>query len=214
MHTTAPTDPIGPIAAPAGLRDALARIAADERLDRNGDAIAQVGEALGASPAGPYLRGEALGHSPHATLATLRFGVLGASHVAGVVGGRSGQKIAGRLAGLGVLMTAPVAATAAVEFARSKDDPEVRRVGALYAMLTGASAAFFMRSWLSRKRGHGFAGVLWGLLGAAPVTGAVYLLGHLTGALGFGSGPRGLDAPIDSPPSDEDGTSHNAVRAL
>jgi hypothetical protein len=196
MHTMDPTDPVGPAAAPAGLRDALARIEADERLDRIGSALAGFGRTLNGSPAGPLLRGELGGHSPHATIATLRIGVLGSSLIAGVIGGRSGQKVAGRLAGLGVAMTLPTAVTAVVELDRSGDDPRVRRLGAVYSLANAVTGGLFFRAWLSRARGNGFRGVMWSLLGAGPATVAAYLGTHLVATTDFGRGPRGLDAPI------------------
>lgn len=195
MHTIDQTDPMGPAAAPAALRDALARIEADGRLDRVGFALAGVGRRLNASPAGPFLRGEGGGHSPHATIAMVRIGVLGSSVVAGVVGGRAGQKVAGRLAAI-----APAAATAAVELDRAVDDPRVRRVGALYALMSAATGLVFFRSVLSRSRGNGFRGVLWSLLGVAPAVVSGYLGAHLLATTSFGAGPRGLDAPIHTAP--------------
>lgn len=216
MHTIDPTDPVGPTAAPAGLRDALARIEADERLDRIGTALAGLGRTLNESPVGPVLRGEMGGHSPHATIATLRTGVFGSSLIAGVVGGRSGQKVAGRLAALGVAMSLPAAATAAVELDRAGDDERVRRLGALYALSSAATGAFFFRAWLSRARGNGFRGVLWSLLGVAPATASGYLGAHLAATTDFGRGPRGLDAPIHtgSGENSDETSSHTAASAV
>jgi len=219
MHTIDQTDPVGPAAAPAGIRDMLARVEGDERLDRIGFALAKIGRTLNESPIGPVARGELGGHSPHATIATIRVGVLGSSLVAGVVGGRSGQKVAGRLAALGVAMSVPTAVTAAVEFDRAADDPRVRRLGAVYAVTTAASGGLFFRSWLSRVRGNGFRAVLWGILGAAPVTVAAYLGTHLTATTEFGRGPRGLDAPIHTAPisvseNPEETEPHATIHAL
>jgi hypothetical protein len=223
MHTIDQRDPVGPSAAPAELRDALARIQADERLDRIGSSLAGVGRSLNNSPIGPMLRGELGGHSPHLTIATLRIGVLGSSLVAGVVGGRSGQKVAGRLAALGVAMTVPAAATAVVELDRARDDERVRRLGALYALTSAATGAMFFRAWLSRARGNGFRGVLWSLLGAAPATVSGYLGAHLAATTDFGRGPRGLDAPIHTdaasettvePEKIEETEPHAAIHAL
>jgi hypothetical protein len=223
MRTIDPTDPAGPTAAPAGLRDALSRIEADDRLDRLGTALMSFGRRLNDSPAGPVLRGELLGHSPHATIATARIGVLGSSLVAGVIGGRSAQKVAGRLAALGVAMSVPAAATAAVELDRAGDDARVRRLGAIYFVTSAATGGLFFRAWLSRARGHGFRGVLWSLLGAAPTTVAAYVGAHLAATTDFGRGPRGLDAPIHtsstgSPTTPEENVTetlpHAAIRAL
>ena len=208
MHTTSdPTDPIGPSAAPAGIRDALARLEADDRLDRIGTALAGLGRTLGESPVGPLLRGELGGHSPHPTIAHVRIGVLGSSLVAGVVGGRAGQKVAGRLALLGVALSVPAAATAAVELDRAGDDERVRRLGALYAITSAATGGLFFRAWLSRMRGHGVRGVLWSLVGAVPATISGYLGTHLVATTDFGRGPRGLDAPVRT----EGPTSENAA---
>lgn len=218
MDTSQPTDPMGPAAAPAGLREALARIEGDERLDRIGTALAGLGRTLNTSPAGPVLRGELGGHSPHLTIATLRIGVFGSSLVAGVVGGRSGQKVAARLAALGVAMSVPAAATAAVELDRAGDDERVRRLGALYALTSAATGGVFFRAWLSRARGNGFRGVLWSILGAVPATISGYLGAHLVATTDFGRGPRGLDAPIhssaDATEKSAETEAHSNVRAL
>ena len=211
MHTIDHHDPMGPTAAPAALRDALARIEADERLDRVGSVLAGVGRRLNASPAGPFLRGEVDGHSPHATIAMVRIGVLGSSVVAGVMGGRAGQKVAGRLATIGVAMSIPAAATAAVELDRAADDPRVRRVGALYALMSATTGLVFFRSVLSRARGNGFRGVLWSLLGVAPAVVSGYLGAHLLATTSFGAGPRGLDAPIRTVPPENTAPPENAA---
>lgn len=224
MSTSTHQDPVGPTAAPRAVRDALDAIESEPRLDVLADALAGVGRRLRDTPAGAYLRGGALGHAPHATIAGVRTGVLTSSLVAGLVGGRSGQRVAGRLAAIGVALSLPAAATAAVELA-DEDDPGTRRVAAAYAASSAAAGLFFFRGWLSRARSHGLRGVVWSLLGAAPLGLAAFLGGHLAGARGFGAGPRGLDAPVVRPAGaaaqaepeprlEADDAPHAAIRAL
>lgn len=227
---TSTTDPIGPTAAPACVREALEAIEGEPRLDHLADALAGFGRRLSDSALGSYVRGEAVGHSMHATIAGVRTGVLASSLVAGLVGGRSGQKVAGRLAAIGVVMSVPSAVTFAVELA-DEDDTGTRRVAAAYAATSAAAGLFFFRGWLSRARSHGFRGVIWSLIGAAPLGLAAFLGGHLAGARGFGAGPRGLDAPVvrpapgradgddldaahDDSPDDGQDAPHAAIRAL
>lgn len=210
------------VAGPTLVHDAIELIESEPRLDAVADSLSGFGRTLREGPLGPFLRGDALGHSPHPTVAMLRLGFLGSSLVAGLVGGRSGQKVAGRLAAVGVAMSVPAAATAAVELA-DEDDVGTRRVAAAYAVASASAGLLFFRRWLSGARGHGFRGFLWSVLGAAPLAVAACLGGHLTGAKGFASGARGVDAPAVAAsdaeaPADAEHTAddapHAAIRAL
>lgn len=172
------------------MTDAMERIEGDERLDQLAEAFDGVAAPFGEGAAGSALRGEWLGHALHPLLTDLPMGCWLSSGLLDLMGGRSSRKASQRLVGMGLLFTVPTVAAGLAEYPTIRDR-KLRRVASAHAGGNTLVALLYLRSWVSRRRGHHFAGVLWGLAGGlgAWVTG--YLGGHLSMGRRVGTGMRG-----------------------
>ncbi len=138
----------------------------------------------------PALRGDWLGHALHPMLTDAPIGLWTASMVLDLVGGKASRPAARRLVGMGLLAAVPTAAAGLAEW-ESLPNRASRRVATAHAAGNVLVLGLYLRSWLSRRGGRHTAGALWGFAGGvlAAVTG--YLGGHLSFALGVGTGERG-----------------------
>ncbi len=172
------------------MADAMERVEDDERLDQVAEALDGVTAPLAEGAAGSALRGDWLGHALHPLLTDFPMGCWLSSGLLDLVGGRSSRAASQRLVGLGLLATVPTVAAGLAEFP-TIEDRRLRRVAAAHAAGNGMVAVLYLRSWVSRRRGHHFAGVLWGLAGGLGgwITG--YLGGHLSMGRKVGTGIRG-----------------------
>jgi uncharacterized membrane protein len=172
------------------LADAAERIEGDARLDQVADALDGVAKPLSEGAAGSALRGEWLGHALHPLLTDFPLGCWLSSGLLDLIGGRSSRTASQRLVGLGLLFSAPTVAAGLAEYP-SIEDRRLRRVAAAHAAGNGLVAFLYLRSWVSRRRGHHLMGILWGMAGGlgAWVTG--YLGGHLSMGRSVGTGLRG-----------------------
>jgi nitrite reductase/ring-hydroxylating ferredoxin subunit/uncharacterized membrane protein len=142
----------------------------------------------GAIPHGPIkdvLSGVPLGHALHPLLTDVVIGTWTSASLLDVVGGRAAQPAAERLIAIGLAAALPTAVSGSNDWADTEvADPEVRRVGAVHAVLNVAALGLYGVSLAARRsdrrgwgRALGFAGA--GLLAAS---------GHLGGHLSYGDG--------------------------
>jgi uncharacterized membrane protein len=186
--------------APAALWRAVHRIEREPSLDGATRALDRAAGPLGASPAGPVLRGEWLGHALHPLLTDLALGCWTAAGLLDVLAFRSGRKAAQRLVGAGLLFALPTAASGVAEYGTVHDD-RTRRVAAVHGGGNVGALLLYVASWNSRRRGHHLRGAAAAMLGGLLAIATGYLGGHLSFVLGAGAGPRGqVTDAIELPP--------------
>jgi uncharacterized membrane protein len=161
----------------------------------------RLGGALEASGYAGLLRGEGyLDHAAHPMLTDLPIGLLTATSVLDLLGGRSSRRARTVLSALGVAAAAPTAAAGLADWNRLEG--EDRRLGVVHAAGNGVAVLLYTRSTMLRLRGrHGRAALL-ALAGAGLMAGSGYLGGEL--ALNRGAGarhpaPAGAPLPTEHP---------------
>lgn len=164
-------------------------------LDKPAEHLA--GAVTAAIPAGPVkdlLSGTFLGHPLHPLLTDLPIGFWTSAWVLDLVGGKRGRRAAQQLVGLGVLSALPTAAAGLSDWSDTTGAP--RRVGLVHAAANSTALLSYALSWRARRKGSYWAGVAWGMVGAAAATAGGALGGHLSFALGVGVDNTAFD---DSP---------------
>lgn len=161
----------------------------------------RVGDLVESSGYAGALRGEGwLNHSAHPVLTDVPIGLLTATSVLDLLGGRKSRRARTVLCALGVLSAAPTAATGLADWNRLEG--EDRRLGAVHAAGNGLAVALYARSTLVRLCGHHGRGTLYALAGAAAMTAAGYLGGELAlnrGAAARHPAPAGAPLPTERP---------------
>jgi nitrite reductase/ring-hydroxylating ferredoxin subunit/uncharacterized membrane protein len=127
------------------------------------------------------LSGKPLGHPVHPALVCTPIGCWTGALAADLLGD---ARTARFLTGLGVLSALPVAATGASDWADTTGAEQ--RVGVFHLGANLAATALYTGSWWARRRGRPQVGISLGLVGAALVTAAGWLGGHMAYALGVG----------------------------
>ncbi len=181
--------------APLALQRWIYGIEGDPRIDRLADGVRRLGARVGRGTRGDVLRGQWLGHALHPLLTDFPLGCWLASGMLDLSGRASFRLASQRLVGIGLVATIPTAMSGLTDY-HEVADARVSRVGALHAAGNGAVTASYLLSWRSRRKGHHWRGVAFGMLGGlgAWITG--YLGGHLSLARNVGSGERGLGAVV------------------
>lgn len=131
------------------------------------------------------LAGTWLGHPVHPMLTDVPIGAWTSAFVLDLVGGASARRAADALVGVGVLAAVPTAATGLSDLA-DVVDPRERSLGTAHALGNITAVTLYGGSWLARRRGRRDAGVRLAMLGAAVVTGAGFIGGHLAYRKGVG----------------------------
>jgi nitrite reductase/ring-hydroxylating ferredoxin subunit/uncharacterized membrane protein len=126
--------------------------------------------------------GTPLGHPLHPALVAIPIGAWTSATYFDLTGGDA--RTARRLIGLGNLAALPAALTGANDF-MSTEGAE-RRVGLVHAVLNDVALGLYAASWLARRRGRRVRGAALSMAGAAVLSGAGYLGGHLAYARGVG----------------------------
>ena len=188
--------PVGPDrddrpSAPPWLRDGIAALEGDARLDPVVGALEPLSAAAGRGAAGRFLGGDWLGHALHPVLTDVVVGCWTSATVLDLVGGRSSRPAARRLIGAG-LLTAPGTVASGLAELGGIGDQRDRRVAAVHAVGNGAAVLAYVASWRARGRGHHVRGIGWALAGGAVASVTGYLGGHLSFARSVGTGERGL----------------------
>lgn len=157
---------------------------------------------------GPFrdlLSGTALGHPAHPALVSAPIGCWTGAMVADVFGERRAGRL---LTAAGVLSAVPVAATGLSDWADTTGAEQ--RVGVVHMALNLSGTALYAASWWARSRQRPGWGIALGAAGAALVTTAGWVGGHLAHGLGvgvdtnaFAGGPREWTAVHEGQPGRE-----------
>ena len=131
---------------------------------------------------GDLASGTPIGHPLHPVLVAIPIGSWTAATYLDLTGG--GDTAARRLVGLGNLAALPAALTGANDWMTTSGAE--RRVGFAHAVLYYAALGLYSASWLARRRGKHVGGATLSLAGAAVLSGAGWLGGHLAYGLGVG----------------------------
>jgi uncharacterized membrane protein len=169
------------------LLGAVRRVEDDDRLDAVTAPLRRAAGSLARGRARAVLGGAWLGHALHPLLTDFPLGCWIGAGLLDVLGGGGSQPAARRLVGLGVLFTIPTAAAGLSDWCAT-EDPRVRRVGGVHALINGAVAASYLWSWRSRRRGRRSAAAISSLVGGSLAWISGYLGGHLSLRLGAGTG--------------------------
>lgn len=146
------------------------------------------------------LHGRPLGHPLHPVLVALPIGTfLGASLVDVTMDDEGARKAARRLVGAGVLSVAPTAVSGLADWSALGGFDRAKRIGLLHAVSNVAATALYAASWWVRGRDRQVAGRNLAFAGAAVLTAAGYLGGHLSYNQGIGVDHSGRrpDGPTD-----------------
>lgn len=180
--------------APPPARPRLHRLAQRlESLDRIDVVAKPLGRAvrrlLRPGPVRDALSGRALGHALHPLLTDVPIGTWTSATILDLMDERRFGPASERLIAIGIAASVPTAASGMLEWADTEPaDDEVRRAGAVHAMVNMLSLSLFAASLVARRRGAAGGRVL-GLAGA----GALGVGGHLGGHLSYAKGV-GVDA--------------------
>lgn len=143
-----------------------------------------VGRATQPAAVKNALSGTWLGHQLHPMLTDLPIGAWAMATFLDLTGGKRAATSAQRLVGLGVLATAPTAASGASDWSDTYGPDQ--RVGLVHAATNVTATLLHAASWAARRRGHRGTGIVLSGLGLGLTAGAAYLGGHLSLARGIG----------------------------
>lgn len=183
---------------PAPLR-ATRALEQEAALDTVVAALQPVADTLAASPLGPWLRGERVGHAVHPVMTDLPIGFFASSTALDVLGGKDMRSGADKLLGLGLLTTIPTVVTGLADWATASR--ETKRVGVAHALANEVAATAYGLSWLARRGGRRGLGVALSLAGGAALSVGGYLGGHLALERKHAPSPDGAEEPTTSPGS-------------
>jgi uncharacterized membrane protein len=142
------------------------------------------------------LSGTWLGHAVHPLLTDLVIGSFVSATVLDVIGPRDGGAASRRLIALGIAAYGPTALTGASDWSDAeRDDAAVRRTGLVHAATNAGALSLYVASFAARRRGAQGRGVLLGLGGAAALSFAAFLGGHLSFDKGMGVADEETVAP-------------------
>jgi uncharacterized membrane protein len=145
--------------------------------------------ALRPGPLRDALRGTWLGHPLHPPLTDVPIGFWTSAVVLDVLGGRSAERSADLLIGLGLASSVPVAAAGLADW--SEASRRAQRQGVVHALANTAAQALFAASLLARRSDRR-TGRWLALLGTASLAAGSYIGGHLAYVEGAGvSSPPG-----------------------
>jgi hypothetical protein len=159
--------------------DLTLRLEQAEFLDRAARPLQAVSRRLlGSPPARRLLQGEWIGHAAHPLLTDLPLGAWMGTSILDLIGGRRSAPAADRLLAFGLLTALPTAVTGVAEW--NQTDGAERRVGMVHAGANSAALGLYTASWLARRAGHRYTGMMLAMLGGGTASVAGYLGGHLT----------------------------------
>jgi nitrite reductase/ring-hydroxylating ferredoxin subunit/uncharacterized membrane protein len=134
------------------------------------------------------LSGSALGHPAHPLLVSGPIGCLASATVCDLLGQ---HRAARALIGTGVLAAIPTAATGLSDWVDTADAE--RRVGFVHLVANLVAVMCYTKSWWERRQGHAWHGQAFSLAGAAALTAAGWLGGHLAYSMGVGVDTTAFD---------------------
>ena len=171
-----------------GPRALTARLEAAAGLDAAVELIEPaIRTAFGTGRRAEVLRGEWLGHALHPVLTDVVIGSWSSATVLDLLAGPDDSAAARTLVGVGLLAVGPTAWSGWAEW--TTRGPEAKRVGLVHAVTNGVAIGAYAGSWVARRRGAHRTGVGLALVGAAAMTAAGYLGGHLAHSRGASALP-------------------------
>ncbi len=153
----------------------------DRLAERVSDAVAQVTHR---PPVVNIVSGTWLGHPLHPVFTDLPIGCWTSAFALDFVAPKRGRRAARFFVGAGVVAAVPTALTGLADWADTVGD--TRRIGAVHALVNLSATACFGLSWLARRHGHHFRGVMLSTVGSAMATGGAALGAHLVYRTGTG----------------------------
>src|SRR4051812_38535530 len=149
------------------------------------------------------LSGTWLGHALHPMLTDVVIGAFLSATLLDVLGGDEDGRASERLIGIGLAAYGPTALTGINDWADTEPDSDgVRRAGLVHAATNATALSLYAASLAARRRGHRGRGVALGAAGAAALSAAAYLGGHLSFSRGVGPDQTVFDpGPTDWTPA-------------
>ncbi len=141
------------------------------------------------------LSGTWMGHAAHPMLTDVTIGSWTSSLFLDLLGGR-GSAAADELVGVGLLAAMPTAVTGLSDLADLGTESE-RALGGAHAAGNLTAVALYGASYLARRAGSRRMGIALSLAGAAVMTGAAFLGGHLTLRKGIGVDHTAFEQPVE-----------------
>ncbi len=164
---------------PAWIVDGVRALEDRQRLDGPAARLEAVADTLLPSSAVQEgLRGRWFGHALHPMLTDFPLGAWMSASLLDLIGGRSARGPSRRLIGFGLVVAAPTAAAGLAEWKATGG--AARRVGVVHAGVNSTAFVLYGSSWLARRRGRHWRGVLLGVGGGVMATAGGYLGGHLS----------------------------------
>jgi nitrite reductase/ring-hydroxylating ferredoxin subunit/uncharacterized membrane protein len=167
-----------------------------EALDRLARPLAKAaGRVTSSTPVKNALSGTWLGHPLHPLLTDVPIGTWLAAAVLDVVGGRSSQRAAQRLVGLGVLAALPTATTGWSDWSDTYGAEQ--RIGVAHALGNVGALLLQSASYVARRAGHRGRGRLLSAAAMGAMGASAYLGGHLSFVRAVGVNHTAFEHPVD-----------------
>src|SRR5215207_2667330 len=172
-------------------------ITALDQLDAPARAVGKtVRDTVSAGPVKDGLSGTWLGHALHPVLTDLPIGTWTSAVLLDWLGGDRSADATDRLIALGLVFSAPTAASGLTEWADTEmASDSVRRVGLVHAAANISAATLFGASLAARRRGARGAGKLLALAAVGLLAAGGQLGGHLAYAEGVGVDRTAFEEP-------------------
>lgn len=160
-----------------------ARLEESKSLDRMGKLIEPtIRSAFGTGRRAAVLRGDWLGHALHPVLTDVVIGSWISATLVDLLVPVEDSGAARKLIGVGLLAVGPTAWSGWADWTTAGRG--AKRVGVVHAITNGVAIGAYAGSWVARSRGDHRVGVGLSLVGAAALSAAGYLGGHLAHSRG------------------------------
>ena len=168
-------------------------------LDGPGTAIGkQVRSVFGPGAPRDLLTGTWLGHALHPLLTDVVIGSWTSANVLDLIGTDDDDEAIQKLIAVGIAAYAPTAISGTVDWADGEaTDPRVRRMGLVHAASNATALGLYGASLVARRRGDRGRGKALAFAGAAVMSAAGFLGGHLSYARGVGVNQTAFDEQVD-----------------
>lgn len=143
-----------------------------------------------------FLAGTWLGHPAHPMLTDVPIGAWTSALALDLLAGDEARRASSTLVGVGVLTALPTAITGLSDLSDIVDNEE-RSVGTAHALGNVLAVALYGASYLARREGKWRAGRATAVLGAAAMTAAGFLGGHLSYRKGLGVDHTAFESRIE-----------------
>jgi nitrite reductase/ring-hydroxylating ferredoxin subunit len=161
----------------------ISRLEQDTRLDGAVSAGQRLARLIRPGKVRDALNGVWLGHPVHPVLVQASVGAWLSASILDVLGGD--EKASRQLVGAGLAAAVPAALAGAADW--SEQDPGVRRLGALHALLNTAALGLYAGSLVARGKGRGGLGRLLSYSGLGLATASASVGGHMSYAQSSGA---------------------------